>query len=72
MKKRRLRFAGHCFRTFQQPISDLLFWQPRSKFNGKHAKKTYLKQLIEDSGGRSIDELKVDMLNRDEWRRNLK
>ena len=74
LRKRRLRFAGHCFRSFQsepQPISDLLFWQPNSKFNGKHAKKTYLKQLIEDSGGRSIDELKVDMLDRDEWRRNL-
>ena len=34
--------------------------------------KIYLEQLIEDSGGRSIDdELKDFMLDTDDWRRNL-
>ena len=28
IRQRRMRFAGHCFRSADQPVSKLIFWSP--------------------------------------------
>ena len=49
--KRRLRFAGHCARSFDQPASDLLFWvSPGGKTQRGYQRLTYPDVLKNDTG----------------------
>ena len=65
----RMRFAGHCFRSQDELVSQLLTWQPtHGKSNVGRPHKTYPQQLVEDVGCHNINELKTLMLDRDEWR----
>ena len=72
IRHRRLQFAGHCFRAKDQPVSDLVFWVPSGKLRrGKGATRTYPKSLELDTG-RTIYELQKDMLDRKEWRKQIR
>ena len=72
IKQRRLRFAGHCFRAEDQPISKLLFWSPSQGKRGRGAGiKTYSKLLKEDTGLASEKEIQDLMKNRTLWRQRV-
>ena len=64
---RRTRHVGHCWRTKDELISDILLWTPshrRAKV-GRPA-RTYIQQLCADTGC-SLEDLPGVMNNRDRW-----
>ena len=68
IKKRRLRFAGHIHRLQDQPVQQLLFWQPSygHRYQGR-PHKTFPDVLYEDTG---LDRRRLCLLmdDRDGWR----
>lgn len=68
LKERRTKFAGHCYRSTEEVVSDLILWTPRhgtSKTGRPY--KTYIKQLMEDTDCHLEDLPKV-MKDRELWR----
>ena len=61
---RRARHAGHCWRSKDELISDVLLWTPAKA--GRPA-RTYIQQLSEDTGCSPEDQPKA-MNNRERWR----
>ena len=71
-KLRRIRHAGHCWRSRDELISDVLLWNPtygRAKV-GRPA-RTYIQQLCEDTG-RSPGDLPEAMNDREKWQERVK
>ena len=67
IRKQRLRFAGHCWRSKAELASDVLLWQPtHSKRPRGRTAKTYIDQLLEDTGC-NIDEIPTAMNDRKGW-----
>ena len=65
--ERRLRFAGHCVRRKDQLVSNLILWQPVGTFvRGGHARMTFPRRLLNDTGMNNITELHHSMLDRDD------
>ena len=59
VRKRRLKFSGHCFRQHQQTVSKLVLWDPQHGTRRGRQKKTYLDILKEDTGLTSGEEVAV-------------
>ena len=69
---RRTRHAGHCWRSRDELIRDVLLWIPthgRAKV-GRPA-RTYIQQLCEDTGC-CPEDLPRAMNDRDEWRERVR
>ena len=69
IRQRRVTFAGHCWRSKGEIVSDLVLWQPshgRTKLGRPH--RTYIDQLLQDTSCHP-DELKPYMEDRELWRR---
>ena len=69
---RRTRHAGHCWRSRDELISDVLLWNPtygRAK-TGRPA-RTYIQQLCEDTGC-SPEDLQEAMNDREKWRERVR
>ena len=69
---RRARHAGHCWRSRDELISDVLLWTPthgRAKV-GRPA-RTYIQQLCEDTGC-CPEDLPRAMNDREEWRERVR
>ena len=69
---RRTRHAGHCWRSKDELISDILLWSPshgRAKV-GRRA-RTDIQQLCADTGY-SLEDLPGAMDDRDEWRERVR
>ena len=69
---RRTRHAGHCWRSRDELISDVLLWTPtygRTK-TGRPA-RTYIQQLCEDTGCNPED-LPEAMNDREKWRERIR
>ena len=69
---RRTRHAGHCWRSRDELIRDVLLWTPthvRAKA-GRPA-RTYIQQLCEDTGC-CPEDLPRAMNNREEWRERVR
>ena len=69
---RRTRQAGHCWRSRDKLISDVLLWTPslgRTKA-GKPA-RTYMQQLCANTGY-SLEDLPEAMDDRDGWRERVR
>ena len=48
---RRTRHAGHCWRSRDELISDVLLWNPsHDRAKAEHPARTYIHQLCEDTG----------------------
>ena len=64
---RRTRHAGHCWRSWDEPLSDVLLWTPTYGWAkaGRPA-WTYIQQLCEDTGC-SPEDMPEAMNNREEW-----
>ena len=62
------RHAGHCWRSGEEPISDVLLWTPTYGLAkvGQLA-RTYIQQLCEDTGC-SPEDLPEAMNDREKWR----
>lgn len=68
IRERRMRFAGHCWRSKQELISDILLWTPKHGHSSVgRPSKTYLDQLSEDAGC-PVEHLPTLMSDRKAWR----
>ena len=68
----RTRHAGHCWRSRDELISDVLLWTPTYGWAkaGRPA-RTYIQQLCEDTGCSSED-MPEAMNDREEWRERVR
>ena len=65
---RRTRHSGHCWRTKDELISDVLLWTPAySQAKAGRPARTYIQQLCEDTGC-SPEDLSEAMNDREKWR----
>ena len=66
------RFAGHCYRSEEEIIKDVLLWTPNHGTTklGRW-RKSYVKQLC-DHTGLTTKELKIAMKDRTTWTKLLK
>ena len=64
---RRTRHAGHCWRSRDELISDVLLWTPTyGRAKAGQPAQTYIQQLCEDMGC-SPEDLPEAMNNRENW-----
>ena len=68
---RRTRHAGHCWRSRDKLISDVLLWTPsHGRAKAGWPARTYIKQLYANAGCNPED-LPEAMDNREEWRERV-
>ena len=68
IQARRTRHTGHCWRSRDQLISDVLLWTPTyGRAKAKRPARTYIQQLCEDAGC-SPEDLPEAMNDRENWR----
>jgi len=71
IRDRRLRFAGHCFRSKEEIASDLILWQPSHGLRTPgRPSKTFVDKLAEDMNCKT-EELKNLMNDRKEWKERV-
>ena len=69
---RRTRHAGHCWRSRDELISDVLLWAPTyGRAKAERLARTYIQQLCEDTGCSSED-LPEAMNDREKWRERVR
>ena len=69
---RRTRHAGHCWRSRDELISDVLLWIPtHGRAKAGRPARTYIQQLCEDTGCFPED-LPRAMNDREEWRERVR
>ena len=69
---RRTRHAGHCWRSKDELISDVLLWTPTyDQAKAGRPARTYIQQLCEDTGC-SPEDLPKAMNDRDKWRERVR
>ena len=69
---RRTRHPGHCWRSKDELISDVLLWTPAyGRAKAGRPARTYIQQLCDDTGFSSEDLPEV-MNNREKWRERLR
>ena len=67
MQARRTRHAGHCWRSKDELISDVLLWTPAyGQVKAGRLARTYIQQLCEDTGC-SPEDLPKAMNDREKW-----
>ena len=69
---RRTRHAGHCWRSRDEHISDVLLWTPtHGRAKAGWPAWTYIQQLCEDTGC-SPEDLPEAMNDREKWRERVR
>ena len=69
---RRTRHAGHCWRSRDELISDVLLWTPTyGRAKARWPARTYIQKLCEDTGC-SPEDLPEVMNDREEWRERVR
>ena len=69
---RRTRHAGHCLRSRDELIRDVLLWTPKhGRAKAGRPARTYLQQLCEDTGC-SPEDLPKAMDDREGWRERVR
>ena len=69
---RRARYAGHCRRSKDELVSDVLLWTPTyGQAKAGRPARTYIQQLCEDTGCNPED-LPEAMNDREKWREMVK
>ena len=72
IQARRTRHAGHCWRSKDELISDVLLWTPTySQAKAGRPARTYIQQLCADTGC-SPEELPEVMNDREKWRERVR
>ena len=68
----RTRHAGHCWRSRDELISDVLLWTPsHGRAKAGRPARTYIQQLCEDTGCRP-ENLPEATNDREEWRERVR
>ena len=69
---RRARYAGHCWRSRDELISDVLLWTPKyGRAKAERPARTYIQQLCEDT--ECIPENLPEAMNdREKWRERVR
>ena len=69
---RQTRHAGHCWRSRDELISDVLLWTPtHGRVKAGRPARTYIQQLCEDTGC-SPEDLPEAMNDREKWRERVR
>ena len=69
---RQTRHAGHCWRSRDELISDVLLWTPtHGRAKAGRPARTYIQQLCEDTGC-SPEDLPEAMNDREKWRERVR
>ena len=69
---RRTRYVGHCWRSRDQLISDVLLWTPTyGRAKAGWPARTYIQQLCEETGC-SPEDLTEAMNDRKKWRERVR
>ena len=69
---RRTRHAGHCWRSRDELIRDVLLWIPtHGRAKARRPARTYIQQLCEDTGC-CPEDLPRAMNDREEWRERVR
>ena len=69
---RRTRHAGHCWRSRDELISDVLLWNPtHGRAKAGRPARTYIQQLCEDTGC-CPEDLPEAMNDREKWRERVR
>ena len=69
---RRTRHAGHCWRSRDELISDVLLWTPTyGRAKAERQARIYIQQLCEDMGC-SPEDLPEAMNDREKWRQRVR
>ena len=69
---RRTRHAGHCWRSRDELIRDVLLWIPtHGRAKAGRPARTYIQQLCEDTGG-CPEDLPRAMNDKEEWRERVR
>ena len=69
---RRTRYAGHCWRSKDELISDVLLWTlAYGQAKAGRSARTYIQQLCEDTGC-SPEDLTEAMNDREKWRERVR
>ena len=69
---RRTRHVGHCWRSMDELIRDVLLWTPAyGQANAGRPARTYIQQLCEDTGC-SPKNLPEAMNDREKWRERVR
>ena len=69
---RRTRHAGHCWRSRDELIRDVLLWTPtHGRAKAGRPARTYIQQLCEDTGC-CLEDLPRAMNDREEWRERVR
>ena len=69
---RRTRHAGHCWRSRDELISDVLQWTPsHGRAKAGRSARTYIQQLCADTGG-SLEDLPEAMDDREGWQQRVR
>ena len=69
---RRTKHAGHCWRSRDELISDVLLWTPtHGRANAGRPARTYIQQLCEDTGC-CPEDLPRAMNDREKWRERVR
>ena len=72
IQARRSRHAGHCWRSKDELISDVLLWtSPYGQAKAGRPARTYIQQLCEDTGC-SPEDLPKAMNDRERWRERVR
>ena len=70
---RRARHAGHCWRSKDELVSDVLLWTPTyGQAKAGRPAWTYIQQLCEDTAGCCTEDLPEAMNDREKWREMVK
>ena len=68
---RRTRYAGHCWRSRDELIRDVLLWTPtHGRAKAGRPARIYIQQLCEDTGC-CLEDLPRAMNDREEWRERV-
>ena len=68
---RRTRHAGHCWRSRDELISNVLLWTPHNRAKAERPARTYIQQLCEETGC-SPEDLLEAMNDREKWRERVR
>ena len=71
IREQRMRFAGHCWRSKNELVSDVLLWTPKhgQRSHGRPA-NTFIDQMVEVTEC-EVEELINLMDTRDEWKKRV-